>query len=184
MNHQPFEIWLLSDEPLSTDEAQSLQAHLQECEQCRELQTAWKGVGLLFDEVPPMGPAPGFVNRWQTHLEISRQADRLMRQRWQSWILLIAIGNAAAFTLLLTGLLISNTYDSVLEYLLSWVYRGVATLTLLDGIQGVFFTLFRSIPAALPVGVWAILGAVLSLTVLIWIFSIAKLTSMPRRASK
>ena len=184
MSHLPFEIWLLSEEPLSDDENRALQEHLRTCEQCRQLQESWSGVHMLFDDVPQMEPQHGFVNRWQTRLEADRQADQMMRYRWQSWIMLIGIANFAAFTLLLVGLLLSNTYDSIVEYFLTWIYRGAATLTLVNGIQGVVTTLLRTIPDALPLTVWVGIGTVLSVAVIIWIISIAKLTSMPRRASK
>jgi hypothetical protein len=62
MNHLPFEIWLLSEEPLSTEDSQALQDHLQECEQCSRLREAWSGVEVLFADVPEIEPQPGFVN--------------------------------------------------------------------------------------------------------------------------
>ena len=38
MSHQPYETWLFDEAELSSEQSQALQAHLQECQQCRELQ--------------------------------------------------------------------------------------------------------------------------------------------------
>ena len=157
MNHLPFETWLLSEEPLSEEDSQTLKDHLQECEQCHQLQEAWSGVEVLFAEVPSLEPQLGFVNRWQERLESSRLMEHFFRLRWQSCFLLIGIANAAAFTLVLLGLQFSNTYESIMEYLLTWVYRGAVALTLFNGVQEVIFALFRTIPSAIPIGGWIIL---------------------------
>ena len=183
MNHLPFETWLLSDEPLSEDDSQALREHLQGCEQCNQLKDAWTSVEVLFADIPEMEPTPGFVNRWQTRLESSRQIEQFIRHRWQSWIMLIGIANAAAFTLVLLGAQFLNTYDSMMEYLLTWVYRGAVTLTLFNGIQEIIFTLFRTIPGAIPLAGWIVLLVILGGAVLIWLYSMFKFASMPRRAS-
>jgi hypothetical protein len=110
--------------------------------------------------------------------------EKFIRYRWQSWIMLIGIANAAALTLVLLGAQFLNTYDSLMDYLLTWVYRGAATLTLFNGIQEIIFTLFRTIPGAIPLGGWIVLLFVLGGAVVAWIYSMFKLTSMPRRASQ
>ena len=84
MNHQPFENWLLSEDTLSPENASALRGHLETCDHCRELQAAWTDVSNLFQDVPDIEPAPGFVNRWQTRLEVERQVELSVRHRWQS----------------------------------------------------------------------------------------------------
>ena len=58
MNHQPFENWLLSEDPLPEDDERALRDHLADCDQCNELEDAWLNVSNLFTDVPAVGPAP------------------------------------------------------------------------------------------------------------------------------
>jgi predicted anti-sigma-YlaC factor YlaD len=183
MNHQPFENWLLSEEPLPEENKHVLHEHLAACEQCRGLEDAWLDVANLFTEVPDIEPAPGFVNRWQTHLETERAATRAMRQRWQSWIVLVLIANGAAVAMLLLGVQLFNTYDSVTDFVLSWVYKAASALVLVNGFQSAFLTLFRTIPGLIPTSWWVGIAVILSVSTLFWIVSMNKLTSLPRRTT-
>ncbi len=178
MNHQPFETWLLSEEPLSPEQASELAEHLAGCQHCQQVQAAWLSVAQLFSAVPPLDPAPGFVQRWQERLAVDRALSREMRQRWQSWILLIGIANAAAFILVLMGLQFYSTYDSLMEYLLSLVYRGAATLTLITGVQNLFATLLRTIPGIVPLSWWIVLIVLLCVGSLAWVVALTKITKI------
>ena len=183
MNHQPFENLLFTDEPLSEDEKHALQDHLAMCNQCNDLEDAWMNVFDLFAEIPDVGPAPGFLNRWQTTLETDRAAAKVSRQRWQSWIVLVLMGNGAALALLLMGLQIFRTYGSFTDLILSWVC-GAATFVMIgNGFQNVLWTLFRTIPGLIPTTWWVGIAITLSVSTLLWIVSMAKLTSFQRRVS-
>jgi hypothetical protein len=181
MNHQPFENWLLSEEPLSDENEEALQAHLTDCEQCKTIQDAWLDVANLFTDVPDVGPESGFVNRWQANLETDRAATRTMQQRWQSWILLVLIANGAAVALVLMGVQLFRTYDSMTDLILSWVYRAATAMVVANGFQNAFMTLFRTIPNLIPTSWWIGIAITLSVSTLLWIVSMTKLTSLPRR---
>nr|MBC8332700.1 zf-HC2 domain-containing protein [Anaerolineae bacterium] len=84
--HQPFETWILLDEPLTPEQAQSLDAHIKTCAACHALKAAWGRVDAIFQETPALEPVPGFANRWQAQLSQQRNLQRYARQRWQSWI--------------------------------------------------------------------------------------------------
>ena len=43
MNHQHFENWILSDEPLEAAQLGVLNEHLSECDSCHVLASAWRG---------------------------------------------------------------------------------------------------------------------------------------------
>jgi hypothetical protein len=96
MNHQPFRDWLLSEDALSAEQAQSLQNHLSECESCSQITSAWKEVEKAIHAAPQAEPKPGFVNRWQAQLAM-HEAHQQKRQGW------ISIGFTAftAITLLI-----------------------------------------------------------------------------------
>ena len=181
MNHQPFENWLLSEEPLPEDDEIALRDHLVNCDQCTELEDAWLDVANLFVDIPDVEPAPGFVNRWQATLETDQAAAKAVRQRWQSWILLVLIANGAALALIMMGVQLFRTYDFVTDWVLSWVYKVAAALVLANGFQNAFVTLFRTVPQLIPTGWWVGIAITLCVTTLLWIVSMTKLTSLPRR---
>ncbi len=181
MNHQPFENWLLSEDSLPEDEARALRDHLADCGQCSELEEAWLDVARLFADIPDVEPAPGFVNRWQAALESDKAVLKAMRQRWQSWILLVLIANGAALALLLMGVQFFHTYDSVTDWALSWVYKAATTMVLANGFQNAFATLFRTIPQLIPAGWWIGIAITLGVSTLSWIIFMSKLSSLPRR---
>jgi hypothetical protein len=183
MNHQPFENWLFSEDPLSEEDERTLQDHLIDCDQCNSLEESWMEVASLFSEVPAVEPMPGFINRWQANLEADRAAIKAMQQRWQSWIVLVLIANGAALAFLLMGVQLFRTYDSFTDLALSWVYRAATAMVVANGFQNAFQTLFRTIPALIPTGWWIGIAIALSVSTLLWIVSMAKLTSLPRRTS-
>jgi hypothetical protein len=183
MNHQPFENWLLSDEPLQEQDSFALAEHLENCSECGNLQDAWENVVNLMTDTPDLAPQPGFVSRWQTALESERQAVRAARERWQSWILAIFIANGAALTLILLGIQVFQTYESFTDLVLSWVYRAAVVVTLASGLQNVFSTLIRTIPGVIPASWLTSAVVVLSISAVVWIISLKKLSSLPRRTT-
>ncbi|MBN1668223.1 MAG: hypothetical protein JW862_14115 [Anaerolineales bacterium] len=185
MNHQPFETWLLSDEPLETADALALAEHLATCQHCQQLQQAWAEVSDLFEHAPEVQPAPGFTERWQTRLQAEKQVDLAIRQRWQSWIGLILVANAAAMTLVLLGAGLLTTYDSPVQFLLAGIYRLSATVGLVSWFQSLVVPLLRTLPAIIPVGWWLVGLVFLMVVSLVWIFSLSRLvkfSSLLRRA--
>ena len=183
MNHQPFENWLLSEDPLPEEDERALRDHLVDCDHCNELEDAWLNVANLFADVPAVGPHPGFVNRWQATLEADKAAVKAMRQRWQSWILLVLIANGAAVVLLSMGVQLFRTYDSVTDWILSWVYKAATAMVLASGFRNAFVTLFRTVPQLIPTGWWIAIAATLTISTVVWIVSMSKLSSLPRRTS-
>ena len=182
MKHQPFENWLLFEEPLTPDQAQALDGHLQVCEHCQVLRQAWGGVAGLFRESPDLEPVSGFADRWQARLKQDYQGVLASRHRWQSWITLILIANAVSLLGVLLGMTVFNTFDSLTELFLVWVYRLTSFLTVINIFQNLLAIMIRTIPGLLPPSGWAILAAVISAGSLIWVLSIARLARMPGRA--
>jgi hypothetical protein len=181
MNHQPFEDWILSEEPLTPENAGELETHLENCDHCRELQDAWNGVIDLFQGTPEVEPLPGFVNRWQERLAVEKKIELSVRYRWQSIILLILIGNISAGLMFLLGTEFLSNFDSPLSLVMSGIYRFVSLVTTINTIQHIFLTLFRTITSVVPAGIWAILGMGLVGSGAIWIISLKTLSVLPRR---
>lgn len=181
MNHQPFEEWLLSEDPLSTEDKESLELHLKTCKQCSELLSAWHGVKSLFVEAPVVEPKPGFVDRWTNRLEVEKQVDRVVRHRWQSVIMLILFANVITGLVILLGTQFFTSIESPISLVLSGISRLVSTVALLNAIQNVSGLLLRTILNIVPVGVWALIGLGLIGSIVTWIISITSLSMLPRR---
>ena len=182
MKHQHFENWLLFDDPLPPDQARALDEHLQVCEQCRELQQSLNGVVNLFQDVPDLDPVPGFADRWQKRLKQEHQGVVATRHRWQSWITLILIANGVSLLGVLLGMTFFNSFDSLTELLLVWVYRLTSLLTVINVFQNLLAIMIRTIPGLLSPSGWAILAAIVSTGSLLWVLSMARLARMPGRA--
>jgi hypothetical protein len=183
MNHQPFEKWLLSEEPLPKEDERLLREHLLECKQCNQIENAWSEVASLFSDVPETKPSPGFVNRWQQTLEIAQVADRHKQYRWQSLIFLVAIANGAVIALFLMFLQLYNTYGSFTNWAMSWVYRAASGVVLINGIRNALTTLVRTVPQLIPPTWWIGITIFLFFSTLFWIGSMVKLSKLSRRIS-
>lgn len=181
MNHQPFEDWLFYEESLSPEENNELKTHLESCNQCRKLQDSWLGVMDLFRDVPEVDPALDFVIKWQDRLSSDRQMDLIVRNRWQSMIMLILIGNVLAGLVFLLSTQFFTSFDMSVSLILTGINRLVSIVTFFDAAQNLFLTLVRTISSVVPPVLWAILGFGLLGACVIWFVSIASLTVIKRR---
>jgi len=105
MSHQPFETWLLSNDPLNEEQQELLDSHLSECKNCATLSTALEQVDdiLLNDTFTP-APQAGFVQRWHSRLSIARQ----QRQQRKWWFLTIGLFGVTSVLLLIIFLMNIN----------------------------------------------------------------------------
>jgi hypothetical protein len=174
MNHQHFRDWLLSEEKLSADQIQQMQEHLQSCESCSQTEVAWLEVESAFRKVSRVQPAPGFTNRWQTHLA----EYKVHKQKRTGWV---TIGFIVVIIISLLGLLITQLW-SLLQapgpYLAEWFTR-------IFNLVAIYLTLqdmFRSVSGTVPLyigGMFFLVGIVSFMSVL-WLATYRKL-SLARR---
>ena len=87
MNHQPFREWLLSEQDLSPEQSQQLEAHLSSCDDCSLIQASWKDIEDTFHKLPAVEPQPGFTARWQSQLI----EYRLVQQKRKGWFIISGI---------------------------------------------------------------------------------------------
>jgi hypothetical protein len=71
MKHQPYESWLFEQETLSQDQSRELRDHLEICDGCHALATAWKDVEGQLMSSSLITPAPGFTQRRTSQLQMS-----------------------------------------------------------------------------------------------------------------
>jgi hypothetical protein len=172
MNHQPFEDWLLNEQPLTPEKKRELQVHLQDCAHC----IALAEVNLELRSVKMAAPAAGFNARFQKRLAAQRVLER--RNRLVGVLILAAggIGLAAWFLA-----------PFVIQFLGSpagWIAAAVNfLLTLLlmaRAIGDIGSILFRVLPGFIPPFGWLVLASAISGAILLWVVSIWRLTRIPR----
>lgn len=101
MNHQPFETWIFSEDPLQSEDMVQLNDHLQSCEDCRKLSHAMAQLDQTFTTTPAPAPAPGFTQRWQARLAVHRK----LRQQRRMWFLTLGFFGLASLLSMLILLL-------------------------------------------------------------------------------
>jgi hypothetical protein len=179
MTHETFETLLFSDAPLSPEDQQSLQAHLQTCESCRHLAAAWQAVEADLRTAPLLEPQPGFSKRWLERLEMDRQ-----RLRRRQALAALQFYIAGAF-LLLGSLLI--LYWPALQSPGTLILNWVSHLMLLVYFAGSTTDLLSSIVFAavrqIPLLWWVLLAGIASELGVLWVVSLRLLTN-PRRLVK
>ncbi len=163
MSHQPFEDWLLADEPLSSGEARNLNAHLATCDSCASLAEAWSHTRRLLLETPQAVPAPGFARRWEARLA----EKRALQQRRRMWIitgllmalaLVIFLAAAGPSLVKLTPAFIIN---SILTSAILFIARAL-------GFQEAFSQVLGMISPSLPLVVYILFAASFSILAIIW----------------
>jgi anti-sigma factor RsiW len=172
MSHQPYEKWLFDEADLSREQAKALQAHLQECQQCQELQETWKNLGVKVQVTPMVSPQPGFSRRWRASL-----AERRARQQvLQVKRLFIGFLVAALITLLLLAAVLFLTASPV--NLLVAVFEEVTHLIIRESqIQHVILPWLKTVPLIIPIAGWVIFSSIFGLLSLFWIYSIWRIHS-------
>jgi anti-sigma factor RsiW len=169
----------LSEESLDPQQKAALQEHLEECDSCRLLSSAWQEVEARLQIAPMEEPQPGFTSRWQARLLLERK--RLERRQSMAF-LTFNIGGAV---ILLASLLIWlwPALRSPGEFLVVWSYRISSWLTLANVADGVVSALLRTITGLIPPVWWVLFAGLLCLLVVLWVVSYQLLLN-PRRVSQ
>jgi predicted anti-sigma-YlaC factor YlaD len=142
MNHQPFETWIFSDDPIKPEEQAYLTEHLQSCEDCRRLSMVMNEIEHTFINTPAPAPAPGFSQRWQKRLAHHRQS----RQQQRMWIFTLGLFGVASLLTMVIVLLEWNQINWFFE-----ISKFVANFSQLAARINQFWVVFRSITRTLPI---------------------------------
>jgi predicted anti-sigma-YlaC factor YlaD len=161
MNHLPFKEWLLSDEPLTSEQNQAFQEHLRGCVECRQSQAAWGEVNNLFQRTVQVKPSAGFTDRWQSRLA-ARQARR---QRIQLGIALAGGILLTLALLILLGSQLSGVLQSPTQFLLTCVAQLAGFFVLALSVQDYLAVIFNGFPLIPLVGVVLAVGFISFLAV-------------------
>ena len=81
MNHQPYETWILDNPPITEEEKQDLNIHIQECPDCSHLHQGWNLVEQSIRS-SQIHPAPSnFTQRWSASLERRKREQEKKQAR-------------------------------------------------------------------------------------------------------
>lgn len=174
MSHLPIEQWLFDEGSLSPEDAQHLQAHLHDCDECYRLAAGWRGVQPLLSSTAVLEPGPGFTTRWQARLAKEREA---LLRRQAIFVLCASIGGAMVFLFMLIAVVFVS-FQSPLEWFLAIIAHFVSLLAYANTLQNVFEVLVNVIPPTW----WAGVMAGLAMVCLVWVISLQKL-ALSRRVS-
>lgn len=182
MSHQPFETWILAEEPLTVEQLHSLHAHFEVCRACKRLSAASSDVDHLLRTIPPMQPAIGFTTRWRARLAVRSLQVSLQRKRKQSWWFFSLNAFAALMFLVFLLAQISIVVDSPISFLiLSGVHLATTWLSFITATQEILTTFSSVVLRIVPQFWWVVITTGISLLSLIWLFSLGKLL-FPRRS--
>ena len=176
MNHQPYEDWLYSDEPLSPQQNRDLKKHLQVCDSCTQLSESWVDIQNLFRATPEVKPQSGFSARWLTRLE---ERENKTKQR-QSWIMLVITGGVAIFILLIMSINLILSVDQPIQLLFLGTNKVTEWLLIINATNEILSALVELVSIVVPTGWWVIFAILISFLCLLWIFSLKQLVQ-PRR---
>lgn len=172
-NHQPFEDWVLLDQNLSPQDTLALNEHLEACESCRSLSTAWQEVESRLRLEQQVAPPVGFTARWQERLA----KDRRRVQRRQTFaVMLFSVGGAVALMILL-GVALLPVLQSPRPILLALAYQLTTTVAGFTTTAGVFGKLASTLLGLIPPTLWVGIGTAFGALAVVWIVALRKLTS-------
>lgn len=176
MNHQPFENWLLDEEPLTSQQQRDLQNHLRSCTACSGIADS----RIALHSTHLVSPAPGFTDRFRPRLAAWRREQQ--RRQAIGVLLLVLIGVGLLYAL--AGPAMLEAARSPATWLGEITIYAVEMLTLMSVIGHVGGILLRLLPTALPSMAWpavVLLGGILAA---VWIVAMRKLARAPQGVRK
>ena len=172
MKHQPFESWLYERETLSRDQARDLENHLENCDSCRTLATAWMDIEGRLLSTSLVAPAPGFSQRWLARLSDHR---RQVNHRQMSAMLLTTTIGLAVLSVLF-GAELLPLLQPLVPTLVAWggkVANLVANLNLFRVIMGI---LVEATVESIPLAYRVVLPFSLAGLAAFWVLSLHRLS--------
>ena len=172
MNHQPFEEWLLSEEPITSEQKRKLDLHLRSCEYCSVLAET----GKVLHSVVMASPAAGFTARFQARLVEHKIADR-RRKLWGAGFFLIG---GISLLLWFAGPSILSFLSSPENWIATLVEWGIFLITTLQALTQAGEVFLHVIPGFMPPFAWMIIISGFAGISLLWSVSIWRFVRVPQ----
>jgi hypothetical protein len=168
MNHQPFEDWLLNEQPLNSRQKLELEVHVRMCTYC----SALAETGRALRSVKKVSPAAGFTARFQSRLAVQRAAER-RRRLWGSVVFTLG---GLVMLMWLAGPYMASFFAAPATWIAALVEWGVFVITTLRAIAEASSVLLDVIPSFLSPFAWMVVFSAVAGISLLWSVSIWRLT--------
>jgi hypothetical protein len=172
MEHLPYETWIFEQASLSEEQGQALQAHLQECAQCRALLQGWQAVHQQIQATGTAGPIPGFSLRFQTGLAERRAYQQQMQLR--RILLGFITVSLLFFGVLMAYLLLTS---SPVDWLVKLMEFGMGTITNFHVLQQFVSSWLHIVPLSIPLALWIMFSTGFVILVAGWAFTLWRVTT-------
>lgn len=172
MNHQPYENWILDEEPINSEERDSLKQHLKECPACFKLYHSWSKVQTEI-KTTPVQPAPaGFMRRWKYEFA-SRQREQ---ERRQARTLFISLASGAGAILIALAIILLPDF-SVISLLVRFLTTVVKLFSGIESIVSISKNLINSAPTVTLIVSGLFIAGWICLAIFAWGLSIYRITT-------
>ena len=179
MNHQQFEEWLFSEEPLTLQETAKFEEHLRTCDACRLLSQAWQEVESQLRIAPMAVPQPGFTSRWQ-----ERQAMALQRLHRRQSLAMLGFSVTGAVLLLASLVILAWPWLQSPDLLLwTWISRLMNLASVTVTLERVLVAILQAATKVIPWPWWILITGLLCELAVLWLISYRLLTN-PRSITK
>ena len=172
MNHQPFETWLLEEQPTTPEQKRELQSHLKICKYCAALYET----GAVLHSKPMASPAMGFTGRFKKRLV----AQRIAESRHRFWGLIVLILGALTLLFGLAGSTLLSIVNSPAEWLTLGIGYLLFIITSLQAFTEFGLVLLRVAPDFIPPLGWMVIVSAIAGFSLLWTIFIWRFTRLPR----
>jgi len=172
MNHQPFEGWLLNEEPITPEQKKDLDQHLSTCDYCNALAET----GRVLRSVKMVSPTEGFSARFRARLAEHKIADR-RRKLWGAGLFLLG---GLSLLLWFAGPSILNIAASPENWIATLVEWGIFLITTFQALTQAGEVFLHIIPGFMPPFAWMIIISGLAGIGLLWSVSIWRFVRVPQ----
>lgn len=172
MDHRPFEDWILENKKLTSNEERELNAHLRTCHSC----TALAEVDLALKSVRVAAPAAGFTDRFQVRLAARKKVLR-RRNLWGFTILTMSVSSLLVWV---AWPILRNIIQSPVNLLASWLSSLLLYWAAMQAMVHAGVVVFKVVPSFVPTYIWTVILFAAGGWSLLWVFSLMKLTKVPR----
>lgn len=171
MDHQPFEQWIFEDQKNSAQQSSLLLDHLEQCQDCSNLNQSWLSIENELTRPVMLAPAAGFSSRFQARLAI-RKAEQYQKQVIKT-LALVGSGILLTMAAILTWLLLAYSTGEI-------IVKGVSVFTdivqLFFNLRSMMVNLVRYSPDFTPYLIWIMLSGWGTILASLWGLTIWKLS--------
>jgi hypothetical protein len=176
MNHQPFENWLLDEEPLTSQQQRELQSHLRACTTCSGI----AGSNLALHSTHMTTPAPGFTARFLPRLAAFRRQQ--LRRQAIGTIILVLVGVGLLYALAGPAMLeAARSPAAWFGEVTSYAIQMLAIASVIAQVGGI---LLRHAPSILPPSTWPAMVLAGGVLTAFWIATMRRIARAPQGVGK